>query len=80
MRQLSFPPTAARRVSTFRSQLCQTKLNSSLGHRARKKVALALKISVRTCETHRAGLIRKRQLNSLADIVRYAIRHGLVDP
>jgi two-component system response regulator NreC len=44
-----------------------------------KEIALALKISVRTCETHRAGLMRKLRLNSLPDIVRYAIRHGIVD-
>ena len=47
--------------------------------RSNKETALALKISVRTCETHRAGLMRKLRLNSLADIVRYAIRHGIVD-
>lgn len=47
--------------------------------KSNKEVALALKISVRTCESHRAGLMRKLRLNSLADVVRYAIRHGIVD-
>jgi DNA-binding NarL/FixJ family response regulator len=47
--------------------------------KSNKEVAIALEISVRTCETHRAGVMRKLRLNSLADIVRYAIRHGIVD-
>jgi DNA-binding NarL/FixJ family response regulator len=47
--------------------------------KSNKQVAVALKISVRTCETHRAALMRKLRLNSLPDIVRYAIRHGIVD-
>lgn len=47
--------------------------------RSNKEIALALRISVRTCETHRAGLMRKLRVNSLADVVRYAIRHGIVD-
>jgi two-component system, NarL family, response regulator NreC len=44
-----------------------------------KRIALALGISIRTVETHRAGLMRKLRLNSLADLVRYAIRNGIID-
>jgi two-component system response regulator NreC len=43
-----------------------------------KRIALALGISIRTVETHRAGLMRKLRLNSLADLVRYAIRNGII--
>jgi FixJ family two-component response regulator len=38
-----------------------------------------LGISVRTTETHRAALMRKLGLDSLADLVRYAIRNQFVE-
>ena len=44
-----------------------------------KEVALALGISIRTCEAHRAAVMRNLRLHSLAEIVRYAIRNGIVD-
>lgn len=44
-----------------------------------REIALALDISVRTGETHRATVMRKLGLRSLADVVRYAIRNGLVE-
>ncbi len=47
--------------------------------KSNKEVALALGISIRTCETHRAAVMRKLRLHSLAEIVRYAIRSGIVD-
>jgi two-component system response regulator NreC len=47
--------------------------------KSNKEVALALGISTRTCETHRAAVMRKLRLKSIADVVRYAIRNGLVD-
>ncbi len=48
--------------------------------RSNKAVAKALGISVKTAETHRARLMRKLQLKSVADLVRYAIRNGFVEP
>lgn len=47
--------------------------------KSNRETALALGISVRTSETHRAAVMRKLRLNSLADVVRYAIRSGIVD-
>lgn len=44
-----------------------------------KEIASALGISVRTAETHRATLMRKLGLNSLAALVRYAIRNNIID-
>ncbi|MFL6468006.1 MAG: LuxR C-terminal-related transcriptional regulator, partial [Pyrinomonadaceae bacterium] len=35
---------------------------------------------VRTVETHRRTIHRKLKISSLADLVRYAIRHDLVRP
>ncbi len=43
-----------------------------------RTIAKKLFISPRTVETHRARVIKKLQLASNADLVRYAIKHGLV--
>lgn len=47
--------------------------------RANKEIALELGISARTAESHRASLMRKLRLFSTADVVRYAIRHGIIE-
>jgi DNA-binding NarL/FixJ family response regulator len=48
--------------------------------RGNKEVADALAISVKTVETHRAAVMRKLGIGSLADLVRYAVRNYLVEP
>ena len=48
--------------------------------RSNKDVADALGISVRTAETHRASILRKLHLDSLASLVRYAVRNKLIEP
>jgi DNA-binding NarL/FixJ family response regulator len=45
-----------------------------------KEIATALFISVRTVETHRRTIHRKLKLNSVAELVRYAIRLRLIRP
>jgi DNA-binding NarL/FixJ family response regulator len=45
-----------------------------------KEVAERLGISVKTVETHRAAIMRKLELTSLADLVRYAIRNNITQP
>jgi two-component system response regulator NreC len=47
--------------------------------RTNKDVATALKIGVRTAENHRASVLRKLNLNSVAELVRYAIRNKMID-
>lgn len=44
-----------------------------------KEVASALGISVRTAETHRASILRKLKLDSIAGLVRYAIRNKIIE-
>ncbi len=44
-----------------------------------KEVAAALGISVRTVESHRAHIMQKLGLQSMADIVRYAIRNQIIE-
>ena len=48
--------------------------------RSNKEVAGALGISIRTAETHRASVLRKLSLDSLASLVRYAIRNKIIEP
>ena len=47
---------------------------------ATKEIAARLDISVRTVESHRANLMRKLDLHSIARLVQFAIREGLVEP
>jgi DNA-binding NarL/FixJ family response regulator len=44
------------------------------------EVADALGIAVRTAENHRASIMRKLGAESVADLVRYAIRNKLIEP
>ena len=44
-----------------------------------KDVASLLGISVKTAESHRARLMKKLDIHETASLVRYAIRHGLVE-
>jgi DNA-binding NarL/FixJ family response regulator len=43
-------------------------------------IAAQLTISPRTVETHRTNLMRKLELRSHADLIRFAIRRGLIPP
>ncbi len=42
------------------------------------EIAAALSISVKTVEWHRTNLMSKLNLHNIADLVRYALQHGLV--
>ena len=43
-----------------------------------KEVAVVLNLSVKTAETHRTNIMRKLDLHSVADLVRYAVRNNIV--
>ncbi|HEY9249126.1 MAG TPA: response regulator transcription factor [Rariglobus sp.] len=45
--------------------------------RPSKRIAEELGLSIRTVESHRYRLMRKLELSSVAELVEYAIRHGL---
>jgi DNA-binding NarL/FixJ family response regulator len=49
----------------------------ALGH-TNQEVARRLYISVRTAETHRAHIMQKLRLATRAELVRYALAHGLL--
>jgi len=44
-----------------------------------KEVAAVLGISVKTAETHRANIMRKLQVHSVSELVRYAIKNGIIE-
>jgi len=48
--------------------------------KSNKEVANALVLSVRTVEAHRASLFRKLGIDSIAELVRCAIRNHLIEP
>jgi DNA-binding CsgD family transcriptional regulator len=48
--------------------------------RSSKQVADALDISVKTVDTHRANLMRKLDIHSVSELVRYAIREKITAP
>jgi two-component system response regulator NreC len=50
----------------------------ALGH-TNQEIAALLYISVRTAETHRAHIMQKLGLSSRAELVRYALDHGLIE-
>jgi len=44
-----------------------------------KEVASSLCISVKTAETHRANIMRKLQLHTVTELVRYAVRNQIIE-
>lgn len=47
--------------------------------KSNKEVGMMLSISTRTVETHRARLMRKLNLHSINQLIRYAIRHRIIN-
>jgi DNA-binding NarL/FixJ family response regulator len=45
-----------------------------------KQVAKLLKISIKTVESHRAAAMRKAGARTAAELVRFAIKHNLIEP
>ncbi|MED5545273.1 MAG: response regulator transcription factor [Pseudomonadota bacterium] len=48
--------------------------------RLNKEIAAILELSIKTVETHRAAAMRKLDLKSTADLVRYAVRNNIIEP
>jgi DNA-binding NarL/FixJ family response regulator len=70
------PEAAAGRITPREREIVQLLAEG----KTNKEVADALGISVKTAETHRAAIMRKLELASLADLVRYAIRNSIIQP
>jgi two-component system, NarL family, response regulator NreC len=50
----------------------------ALGH-TNQEIAADLYLSVRTVETHRAHIMQKLRISTRAELVRYALDHGMLD-
>ena len=61
---------------TTREQVILAYIAQGLSNKA---VAKVLGISFRTVEAHRRNIKTKLQIESLADLIRYAVNHGLID-
>ena len=44
-----------------------------------KQIAAQLGISIKTVETHRANIYERLDIHNLVDLVKFAIREGLVE-
>ena len=45
-----------------------------------KEVASVLGISIKTAETHRANIMRKLEMHSVSELVRYAVKNCMIEP
>lgn len=45
-----------------------------------KEVATVLNISVKTAETHRSNIMRKLEMHSVSEVVRWAVQNHMIDP
>lgn len=61
---------------TTREQVVLAYIAQGLSNKA---VAKILDISFRTVEAHRRNIKAKLQIETLADLIRYAVNHGLID-
>ena len=43
-----------------------------------KEISSALRVSVKTAETHRSNIMRKLRLHTVAELVLYAVRNDIV--
>lgn len=66
----------SRRMTSRERQIVQLVAEA----RSTKEVASHLGISVKTVEAHRTNVMRKLRLRSVSELVRYAIRNGIVEP
>jgi DNA-binding NarL/FixJ family response regulator len=47
--------------------------------KSNKEAAVALNLGVKTVETHRANVLRKLELHSISEVIRYAIKNKIVE-
>jgi two-component system response regulator NreC len=68
----------------FRSKQELTKrelqvIESFAGGFSYKEIADQLNISIHTVESHKKNILEKLELNSIVDLVKYAIKHGIIN-
>lgn len=73
LRRLSEPEVAATPLSPREREVLQLLAEGMIS----KQIASELNISVKTIETHRSRLMKKLGIRSVAELTKYAIRHGI---
>ena len=68
------PSPAAERLTSREREIVQLLAEGN----SNKQIARLLDLSVKTVETHRAAVMRKLELDSLADLVRFAVRNQII--
>jgi DNA-binding NarL/FixJ family response regulator len=76
LRSESRDPSAPETLSAREREIVQLLAEGN----SNKDIARALKISVKTTETHRSNIMRKMGFGSLPELVRYAIRNKIIEP
>jgi DNA-binding NarL/FixJ family response regulator len=73
------PPSSPRNGSVFDVLSTRERevLQLMAEGRATKEIAVDLNVSVKTVETHRRNLMEKLNLDSVAELTKYAVREGL---
>jgi len=77
------PPFSDEAIQAYRQRAAEAEKDSYDRLTPRERAGLqlaALGISPRTAETHRAHVMRKLGLRRVTDLVRYALRRGLLSP
>lgn len=69
-------PAARSRLTPRERQIVQLLAEG----KSNKEIGQSLGISVKTAEAHRSNIMRKLDLHSISDLVRYAIRNKIVNP
>ena len=79
---LHTPPVRSQMPGTLRERLTsrEREIVQLLAEgKSSKEVASSLNISVKTAETHRANIMRKLQLHTVTELVRYAVRNQIIE-
>jgi DNA-binding NarL/FixJ family response regulator len=79
-RKMGFPADAAKEPASLLSPREREIIQLLAEGKSNNEVAEALYISAKTVETHRAHIMEKLDLHSIAELVRYAIRNKIVEP
>src|SRR3984957_14700471 len=70
------PETIGERLTTREREVVQLLSEG----KSSREVATVLSISVKTAETHRANIMRKLEIHSVSELVRYAVRNQIIEP
>lgn len=74
--RIEIPETVRDRLTSREREIVQLLAEG----KSSKEVAASLNISGKTAETHRANIMRKLQLHTVSELVRYALRNQIIEP